>query len=471
MKGTLLLLSMILPQGEVPETSASQVDVIVLENGGRIEGRIARETGNYIEIRIDEETVVGFEKSRIESVLRSAKIKEAKIPPPLPRRDQWYVLHDGEGRPVGHMHATITVDELGRARIGEEWRFRGSGGPTEVTMLEIADRDLRPVSCFYHERMRRARDDMVIHERTVRAELSDDGLAVEKRTLKIRERRHYEAEPKMLFPLLALEVFRRRSRSEDAARVHVVYDPKREQFVRRTYTPGQRREISSGGKKVMARELLVEDAQMSNSEFVDGSMEILRREINGPGLVAVPTTEDLAMRYVTSREPIYQATMLAELGGRFAMWLPSPVWSFLAPGSKGSITAHAPLYKASASLVLMDQIGPEVLIESAADDVHRWLVLAKPGFALKSRYRARLRDRPTVCLEAFWQEKMDGKVVDYQGVVHVFSVDGRYLALCLAAARSEYKKMTSDFDRILNKVELHPQSVRPQLQGPLARPR
>ena len=123
MKGTLLLLSMVLPQGEVPETSASQVDVIVLENGGRIEGRIARETGNYIEIRIDEETVVGFEKSRIESVLRSAKIKEAKIPPPLPRRDQWYVLHDGEGRPVGHMHATITVDELGRAsRGGGEWR-------------------------------------------------------------------------------------------------------------------------------------------------------------------------------------------------------------------------------------------------------------------------------------------------------------------------------------------------------------
>src|SRR5262245_50214837 len=193
MIGTALSLSLALVQ--VPDGPAAPPPpavVIELKTGGRIEGEVTFETADYLELRTGPGTTIGFERSKIAAIERGETAPaRSSEPAPLRPRDEWFVLHDAAGRMVGRLHSTLTFDADDRLRIGEEWEFRGDKSTTEVTLLEVVRPDLTPVSCFYHERVRRPGDGRVEKERLVRGAIDGDQLVVDKTTSAHEERTMY----------------------------------------------------------------------------------------------------------------------------------------------------------------------------------------------------------------------------------------------------------------------------------------
>ena len=81
----------------------------------QVEGRIVVETFDYIEIRLDDHAIVGLSKSQVRSIQRAATAAppdtDAGATRRLGVRDQWFVLVNGEGWPVGWMHSSVTRDD------------------------------------------------------------------------------------------------------------------------------------------------------------------------------------------------------------------------------------------------------------------------------------------------------------------------------------------------------------------------
>ena len=158
-----------------------------------------------------------------------------------------------------------------------------------------------------------------------------------------------------------------------------------------------------------------------------------------------------------------------ERNGRFAMWLPNPMWQFSEEETEGQITARASLYDASVSLVLFDQVDADVALESAADTMLRWFRLVQPRFQLEGRSRVPVRDTEGILLQGFYMQVGDGRVpVAHTCEIHVMRVGGVVLALCCQAPKRLFGQLESDFERVLKSLELHPESLEPPLQGPLA---
>ena len=66
--------------------------------------------------------------------------------------------------------------------------------------------------------------------------------------------------------------------------------------------------------------------QVENTEWLDASARTVRREINGPSLVAVPADAKMLEHYLMARDPLFETAIATELDGRFGLWAPDPTW-------------------------------------------------------------------------------------------------------------------------------------------------
>lgn len=446
-----LLLALQGPQ--TADAGAASLDVIELQGGGRIEGVVVVETDDYIEIEIGSDTVVGFERSRIASLERGvANAPDARASLALAPRDDWFVLHDADGVVVGRLHCTVTTDDEGRIRIGEEWSFGDAGESTEITRLEVLTGELSPLSTFYRERRRRVFDGRAVVERVVRGEVSDGSLVVEKKTLRDHERRVYEWREGLHFPLGATEQLRQTSDGE--MRVDV-FDAQTEAFVSRVFEVVDRR-VDWRGEVRRVRELRHRANGQPNWEWLDAQGKTLRREVNGQGLVAVPVGPELSQNYVNASEPVFPASYILETGERFALWMPTPSWRAEEEPELGRVTLHESVHGGSACLLVLDQLDSDVMLDTAADTVDRWLRVVKPGLRAAVQARAKVRERRAVRLSATYVEPRVGAPVPYRTDVYVFELGEVFVALCFDAPEEGYDALQADFDRMLATVDLHP---------------
>lgn len=452
MIGTALLLPLALAQGE-PDPPRPSV-VIELETGGRLEGEVVEETADYLELRTGPGTTVGFERSKIASIERRRAAPAPASASSFQPRDEWFVLHDAEGRMVGRMHATLTFDKGDRLRVGEEWEFRGDGNTTEVTLLEVVRPDLTPISCFYHERVRRLGDGRVEKERVVHGIVDGDRLVVDKKTAGQGERMTYAAPPDLRFPLSLLESLRQR-RTWVASESHDVFDPRTEQLERREFSSTRRR-VALRDAVVDVREVRHSEALRDSNEWLDASSHTLRREVNGPALVAIPVDGMPGPSTDAPRDPVFPSTVVAEASGRFALWLPQPSWRAEPVTEPGKVVLREAIHEASACLMVLDQVDPSVLVDSAADDVLRWLRLVKKNLTVTERASTRVRDRGAVRLCAEYSVDRPGESKRSRMEVYVFPLGGTLLALCFDAPAFEFDTMRADFQRILDSVDLCP---------------
>ncbi len=466
---TLLLGLCQAPQTSSEETRANATeDVIILKAGERLTGRIVKETPDYIEVRMGVGAVVGFGKSRVLRIIRAVASKsEAMVRPALTNRDRWFLLHNGRGEIVGHLHGSVVTTDDGNFRICEEWHFRHKAGTTDITLVEVLDGGLHPRSCLYHERSFEKQGGRLSTERLVHGVVEGDQFVVQRRTLGSQERISYRFLEGMKFPLSLLEELRQRPGLSVHSGRFSLFDPRTDEFVGCRVSTRARRKVEWRGRKLQVREIATEIGGGCNVEWLDGSGDTIRREINGQALVAVRATEDVVRGRRVSVETGFASSLVANHDSGLALWLPNPVWRPL-PQIKSQARIEAPLYRATAVLTELDQIDPRLELDSAVDAVLRWLKLSL-GADLKviRRGPAPLRGRPSIRIEADYRVEKIGKVEHFRAQVHVFRERDRYLALCCTAPRELHKELETDYQRICRSIELTRDDFVPKPQGPL----
>lgn len=445
-------------------------DVIRLDVGTEIHGTIEHETEDYVEIRLGEGMIVGFEKARAVAIVRGTPASGAAARG-TPRdavvdvaRDQWYALHDGQGHAVGWLHETAGCDDDGAARFGEEWRFGRGDTATEITVLETLDAEGRPHTCFYRERVR-DESDRIVSERVVRGVVDGDRFEVGTMSLSGTDTSSYRFAPDARFPLELRATLRRDPRRRSAE--FQVYDPSTEEWMRESYELGELRTVEHRGSKIHARVLRQVTADGVNVEWLDGASQCIRREIAGPALVAVPMSEDRAIELSRSIRPCFEPALAVEAGERFAIWLPNPLWA-VGTTRHGEITAQSEVMSATMSLVLLDQLGPDVLLDTAVDTVERWLRLAHADIEFSPREPFRLRGGEAVRLRGTYQVRRPGEAIGRSCDVVVFEAPGiGVLSFCGDAPSEVFGELRGDFDNALRAVEPQREGFAPELRGPV----
>lgn len=475
----LIATTLVLGLCQVPQQPAqeagppSQEDVIILRAGERLAGRIVRETADYLEVRMGAGTVVGFDKSRVLRITRASAGKAGKTAAPaLGNRDSWFLLHNGRGDVVGHLHGSVVRTDDGFFRIGEEWHFRHEEGDTDITVVEVLDDRLHPRSCLYHERKLAPGTRRLVAERLVHGVVEGDRFVVQRRTLVGSDKSSYRLPKGMRFPLSLLERIRQRAcrpgRPELVAEgaSYSLFDPRTDEFVRCHVSWKPRRRVEWQGRSMCVGELTTKIGSGSNVEWLDGSDATIRREINGQALVAVPTTQDLAQgRRV--RIHGFGSALVTDQDAGLALWLPSPTWRAL-PANGSQIRVEAPLYGATAVLMELDQIDATLELDSAADTVLRWLKLSLGrGLRVVGRSRETLRGRSAIRIDAAYSVPQPGKVTHFRARVHVLRVGGRYVTLCCTAPTPLHRELEHDYQRIAESVQLARDDFAPKFQGPL----
>lgn len=462
-----LLLSLAAVQDPQP-ASVSTADVVILENGARLEGTILEETPVYVRMQLGDDTIVGFERSRLATIERGTVVPgtEARRAA-LPAVDSWFVLHDADGKAVGWLHHTVVAEAHGGVRLGEEWQFRCGDQLTELTILEVADATLAPVSCFVHERTRHG-DRKILHERVVRGTVEGEHLIVERRTLKNHDRTVYSFPAQARFLLTALEELRQEPDAAGRGVARRIYDPLHEEVVDTLFTTDRQRRVEWQGRVVRVRELVTTQGGIENREWLS-DRGVLRREINGANLVALETGADLARSHAEAGRSVSPASFRTA-GEHLGMWLPNPAWRF-ADGAADHIAASDPLSGAAACLLTMDQLDPGVVLDTAADTVVRWLRLVHRGFEVAERQRVELRGNHAVLLRGGFPLVQSGVHVEHRAEVYVFAKDGATMVLCLTAPSREFATASADLYRIRDSIELERPAAAADLPALAARQR
>ena len=462
----MLAILAILALASPPQDPGGAVDIVRLKVGGELAGQITTETGEYVELVLGDGTIVGLEKARTSAIIRAASADRPVVAPRFPARDRWLVLHDGDGRPVGWMHATIAQAADGATRIGEEWRFDDGERTVETTVLEVVGPKGEPRRAFCHERISGA-DGELSGERLVDAVVDDGRLAVTRGTNRGRERREYDLADGTRFPLELREELRRRPAGTVAEETHLVFDPLREQFAQRRYELGRTRRVEMvPGSPIRVRVLTVSGPAGENQEWLDGGSEPIRSEIAGPALVAVPATSeaDARSRGRPGAAP-FPPAFRAEPGGAFGIWLPSPTWRVVDGERRGELAARSEVDHAGFALIAMPQLDASLGLASAADAVLRWLALSWQQLDVIERCEVSIRGAPAQRLRA--RALRDG-VTYVELVVHVLRRDDTWLATCASAPRQAFDRLAPDFDWMVERIELCREGFAPTLQGPLA---
>jgi hypothetical protein len=458
----------------IPQDPRSGLDRVRLVVGTELTGKIRVETADYIEIELGPGTVIGLSTAKIAEVVRAADAalpaSDAAVPAEAdwPRRaafearEDWYVVHDAEGRVVGRMHATLSPSGEGGWRIGEEWTFTGEGRTVETTRLDTIDAGGDPVSTFHHERVRAA-DGQLSADRVVRGVIEGETLRVHVRSDDGAATETYRVEDGLRFPLELQEEMRRRGSGEPGANTHPVFDPTHGEFERvRVEFGATRRVAGAGGDALPVREIRASTTRGENAEWLGGGPAPVRREVAGPALIAVRVAGEKEAYASTAKA--FPPTFRAEMGGKFGLWLPNPGWNFVGDASKDEVVAALPHESASMALLRLPQLDAGLGLDSATDAVMRWLRWAYPDLEEGARTAGVVR-ASTPAMEVQATGVGSGGETTRMWV-HVLQVEGTWFASCAAAPRHAFDRLESEFRWMVERFELRREGFDPVIKNP-----
>jgi hypothetical protein len=444
--------------------AGARLDEVELQGGEVLHGRIVREVGNYLEIELEPGSIVGFRTTVVAAVRRGAGPLVTPAAPAVPARDEWFTLYDGAGKAVGWLHSTVRTAGNGSVHVQEEWDFRSGPSSFQVTSLEIADAELRPVSCYFRERVQRdragaapvdalARTSQVLEERIVEARVEGQELAVQRLSRDGRAERRLPWPADATFPLLA-----RTQRGRDAQALEcTVFDAAAEELQTRSFGAGRRRTVELGGTTTWVEETVEGGSNGNNVVWRDASARVVHREIAGPGLVAVPSDADgaraAAGRYARP------APFVAEPERRFGLWLPNPAWDVVT-SVPGTVSLRHGTLDAAIALVLLDHLGEKATLDAAASAVERMATLVHPDLVVAERQLRTVRGRDAVRLGC------RGASVRAKGRAALWVVPWQhgFLVLRCSAAAENWEELEPDFDAVVQRLELAPAAVASLLQ-------
>lgn len=457
------------PAPQVPTT----LDVVVLKNGDRFEGRITAQLDGYVEMQLDAGQSIGLGMAQIAEVRRGGGALAPVNAPAMPPQDEWFSLHDAAGNAVGWLHASITNGIDGTFTISEEYEFVEGSARWQITSMCTADAGFVPRTCYFRERQSTpalasaplgdvaagASADRIVDERIVEATCNGTKLHVTRLDRSGRRERELDFRAGSTFPLLA----RALARHSGSPLANVtLFDPATEEVVTRTFDGARSRRVTIDGKALDVTEVTENTTSGRNSEWIDASARTVRRELAGPSLVAVPSSAGSAAR--AARGAAIPSAIVADVSGTFGLWIPNPSWQLQENSPAGNVALRCEPHGATIVLSRLDHLEKGTTSDTAADAVLNWFRLLQPALAVESRETVLVRDRSAVRLSCLGRPGKDL----VRAVIDVIPHHDGYLALVCTAPDAAWNELAPDFDFVRRSIELEPQSIAPKLQGPLA---
>ncbi|MFN3241369.1 MAG: hypothetical protein ACE37K_07620 [Planctomycetota bacterium] len=456
----------------LPDDPAVKLDVIELKNGDELVGKITNELDGYVEIEIEDGATIGVSRAMVKQVRRKAKAAPVRAAVVRPD-DSWFVLHDADGNSVGWLHTSITTQQDGSFSVNEEYEFVNGVRRYQVTNQCTADPNGHGVRCYFRERVSKPRlqrqlpidnplasADRVQDERIIEANADGELLVVSRLDGRGRHERQLPWSPEATFPLLARTLAR-----QAASKIGPVsmFDPRHEELVVRRVDGTGARQVMIDGVRQRVGEVAVMAANgdaVSSREWVDADQKVVRRELAGPALVAMPSSAASARAAVGVST--IQSAIVAEADGRFGLWVPNPAWRAVEPLPPGHLALTCDVHAAEVRLSLLDHLEPGTQIETAADAVGNWFALLYPQLQIASRFHVKVRGRDAIRMQA-----SDSRNVQ-QATVDVIPFDEQFLVLICRAPRTAWNELSSDYAFVRRTIELDGAALNPRRTGPLS---
>lgn len=457
-----LLLPLLLAAFAVAQEPA-RLDVVEMRSGERLTGHVVSQAEGMVEIRLGDGAVVGIGMDQVTAVHRGAGGAAAPASRTLPTREEWFVLHDGKGEPVGWMQSATRVEGSG-VRLTEEWEFTLGARKVGITVVEELDAALQPRTSYWRERIRTDGAASVLEERILTAQLGVEGLEVRRTTPTGSATYRLPAARSLQFPLAAMAQVRHGLLAKDTEPLELaVFDPMLEEVVVRRYEPSRRRTVVRDGRQQDVYEVAQNVRTVRNAEWLDAEGNVLRREVSGPALVAVRSDRESA-RLVVQSTLKYPPSLVRERNGAFGLWLPNPSWVAAEDAPAGQVALHCEGRGLDLGLVLLDHLPVGTSLDAATDSVVRWLALLQPGTRVVERSPVRVRDRDGMRLTV--QGRAGRNVLE--GAVYVVPCGNTHLVATSIGTREQWAELSADVTAMVQGLELAPAVLSPVLQGPLA---
>ena len=453
---------------EASEKPAS-VDVIVLKNGSRLEGRILSEDDRLVQILIGPGQTLGVRKKTISSYERRSDDEETESRAaeeaafPLRPRSDWFRVRNGEGHIVGTLHLVANAEDTKTFRLEEQWTFRDGVKNTLVSRIERVDREGKPQSVYFREAVIDTKHDKILSERLFQGKVSTDTMIVFERDMKGKKDRLLGFGKGNLFPLYVRESLRQ-GKAKHAHSYHAsVYDVMADLFELRTYEMQQDDPVPARYfPKTMVHKgsaLRIQNVSRGRTirEWVAPGGRVLLMEINGLDLVAEPieVKEALAIQKASHLERRMLPPASQKLGG-FDVWLPRATWSYVkAPRGSRVLRAYASLPDVEARATLLDaQEDVDTPLAAARVLLQRWR-LDHAWFEEKESREIEVRGRRWVrVLGKGRVAGANGRKTGMSGILYLTRADQGWLLLSLSGPRKSMDRLEGEALEWVQKVRI-----------------
>ena len=449
-----------------------QLDVLALKNGDELVGKITSELDAYVEIQIEDGATIGVSRAMVKEVRRAARSELARAAVVRPD-DAWFALHDADGASVGWLHASVTTRTDGSFAVNEEYEFVNGSRRYQITSRCVADATGRGLRCYYRERvstpqLRRqlpmsdpiASADRIGDERIVEAVVAGAELKVSRMDARGRSRRSLPWGEDSTFPLLARTIARQGKRRLGPT---PMFDPRHEELQTRVFDGAGARQLMIDGARQRVVELSESNgagADLGRREWVDAACRVVRRELAGPALVAVPSSAASARASVG--ETTIQSAVVAEAEGRFGLWVPSPAWRSADSLPPGHLSLDCAVHGAQVRLSLLEHLDRDTGLQTAADAVGNWFGLLYPELEIGARFSVNVRGRQALRMTAGDAGRTQRATVD------VIPHEGSFLVLLCRAPSAAWDELERDFAFVQRTLELDRDALNPRPTGPLS---
>ena len=241
-----------------------------------------------------------------------------------------------------------------------------------------------------------------------------------------------------------------------------MFDPRHEELRERCADGSGGRHLMVDGVRERVREVTLgsaDGAVVDCRAWIGANDRVLRRELGGPALVAVPSSEASARAAVGGAA--IPSAVVAEAEGRFGLWIPSPAWLAVEELPAGHLALQCQVHDAGVRLSLLDHLEPGTGLETAADAVANWFALLSPQLEVSGRFRAPVRGREGVRMQA-----ADARNV-LQATIDVVPYGDQFLVLICRAPRAAWEELEPDFAFLRRTLELDAAALTPSTTGPL----
>ncbi len=460
---------------QVASDSSARLDVVKLKNGDDLIGRVTADLDGYVEIEIEDGATIGVSRAQVKEILKKSFAVSVRASVVRPET-AWFVLHDADGASVGWLHSSVTTSNNGTFTVNEEYEFVNGKRRYQITNQCTADKSGRGLRCYYRERVSHPKllsqmqgvdhmgsGDRIDDERIVDAVIEGEQLVVRRIDGRGRSERQLPWHADSTFPLLARALARQ---AKSVVGPVAMFDPQGEELIIRRVDGTGARKMTVAGLPQHVSEVAETDASGGNPinrAWVDVNLKIVRRELAGPALVAVPSSAESARGAVGVSS--IESAIVAEADGRFGLWIPSPSWTRIDPLPAGHLMLRCDVHQAELRLALIDHLASGTVLETATDAVANWFLLLYPKLQVDSRYNVRIRGRQAMRISATDTRNVDRATID------VIPFEDHYLVLICHAPKRAWDELLPDFEFVRRTVELDAAGLNPSLQGPLRRSR